>query len=98
MMRLDAFRLRRKAKGNGQIKFFKSQHHLIEPPLCIGAQPVGPAQPRSKPLYTQLPQPGYGRFQPVVFKMEPLANAELRCKIRKVLQRQFGRAVFAQQP
>lgn len=77
-MRNDAARRRSEAERYSQVELIERSHLAVEPGGCVGPMPVRPAQTRPQVLDSQPSKPSNSIVQPVIFEVEPLADAHLR--------------------
>jgi len=94
VVRLEPFGFGREAERDSRIELGHRIHLTIEPGL--GARPgrVGPAQARPQVTYAQPAQPPHGLIEPMVFEVEPLADAELGREVGETLERALGRKTY----
>ena len=98
MVRPDSVVLRRKAECKGHVKILQLPHLAIEPVRGIGPEIICRLRPRAQVLDSEFFEPPDGIIQPMIFKVEPLADAEFRRAAGKKFQRLFRRAILPQEP
>src|SRR5690242_3968950 len=97
VVRAHAMAVRGKAERQRDIEFFERGHLAVEPGQSAWAQAISPAQARPQLLDTEFPHPFDGLFEPVVLKMEPLADAQFRAVFAETPKSALRSAVFANQ-
>ena len=87
--------LRSKTEGNRQVERLKQFHLVIEPVLCTGPVEIGPTQSGAQLGDTKIAQNADGAFQPVIFKVKPLTDAECGSVFGKAVKRKLRASIFA---
>src|SRR4051794_21021647 len=92
----DSAVLGSEAEGDSDMELLQRLHLPIKPLFPTGAETVSPAQTCAQVFHSQFPQPGDSVIQPVILKVEPLADAKVGREFREMFQRPFRRAVLLQ--
>src|SRR5579883_2577505 len=98
VMRANSLGFRSEAEGECYVEGLERPHLPVEPRFGVRAQPVRPAQPRTQIAHPEIAQPANAVIQPVIFKMKPLADSQLRRVFVEMLQGEFWRPVLPQKP
>src|SRR5437588_7460551 len=98
MMASDAAMLRREAEGDRDLELGQRVHLAVKPAESVGAKAVGPGETGPKMSHAQSPHPSHRFVQPVILKMEPLAQPHDIRRFGKGFETELRPAVLAQQP
>src|SRR5215217_8748848 len=97
VMRGDPAVLGSEAERHRDVEVCECRHLAVEPGERIGAETVRPREAGAQMLDPEPLQPGDGLGQAMVLEVKPLADAEVGRMAGKVIERDLGRAVVAQQ-
>src|SRR4051812_25362613 len=97
MMRRDPAALRRKAERQRDVEILERAHLAVEPGVGVRTQAIGPTQACAQLLHTQLLEPAHTFVEPWILEVKPLADAQCRCEVAEVPQRELWTTVFAQE-
>jgi hypothetical protein len=86
----------RETKRDGDVEVLERSHLSIKPVLRAGPHAVGPTQTCSNMSNAKCLEPSYGSVEPMIFKMKPLTDPELRRHFGETPRCEFRSPIFAQ--